>query len=82
MDKNEIVNIFGIRSCADNLGKALFGIYPSEALKQSICLNCKQPIHFSDEPTNRQGNIYSHLGRKEYLNTGFCEYCFDHMDEE
>lgn len=44
-----------------------------------ICYNCKQKIHLSDRPTNKEGNIYSAAGRGEYLLSGLCEYCFDRI---
>ena len=60
----------------DNLAKQLFGVERSEAIRQSICVDCKQPAH---------QRCYSPAGLKEYRISGLCEVCFDKLfsfDEE
>lgn len=61
----------------------------------SICLNCKQEIHFhpsltlddwpspvTEEEKRTPGIIYSDAGYKEYKISGLCEACFDYITQE
>lgn len=53
----------------DDIGKALFGIVPSEALRQGICLTCGEDAkEFSDE-----------LSKKEYSISVMCQKCQDEI---
>ena len=50
----------------DQLAELLYGMAPSEAIEQGICICCKEPPRFKTQ-----------AGEREYQITGMCEYCFD-----
>ena len=51
---------------ADQLGKMLYGMTPSEAHRQGLCIRCKKPPQFKTDD-----------GREEYRLSALCEECFD-----
>lgn len=51
---------------ANELGSVLYGMTPSEAIEQGVCIRCKKPPVF-----------YSKAGEDEYQMTGMCEPCWD-----
>ena len=55
----------------DHFGKILYGMTPDEAREQNICIRCKQPPRFKTE-----------AGKREYRQSGMCEYCFDEEFED
>ena len=57
---------------ADQLGKMIYGMIPSEAIEQGICISCAEKAEFGV-------NIYSDAGMKEYQISGLCEVCFDNI---
>ena len=44
------------------------------------CVNCNEEVYFEEaENAEKQGHIYSLLGRKEFSITQLCEFCFDEI---
>ena len=50
----------------NKLGNILYGMTPSEAIQQNICIKCKKPPRFKTE-----------AGKREYQISAWCEYCWD-----
>jgi hypothetical protein len=50
----------------NELGNILYGMVPSEAINQGICIKCKKPPQFKTP-----------AGEDEYQLSALCEYCFD-----
>ena len=74
----ETLKISNLVELTNNLPKELFGLTPSEAKQQGICISCKQKIYFrSAKKAEKAGHIYSFAGQNEYRMTALCEYCFD-----
>ena len=63
------MKLLGLKEFA---AKNLYGMSMQEAIRQGICLQCKQ------EALPR---CYSNAGRREYLISGLCEVCFDAVFE-
>ena len=74
----ENLKVSNLVELTDDLPKRLFGLTPSEAQQQGICISCKQKIYFrSAKKAEKAGHIYSFAGQNEYRMTALCEYCFD-----
>jgi hypothetical protein len=59
-----------LKKFQDELSTNLFGLTVSEATKNGICIECKEPA---------LPKCYSDAGRKEYKISGMCEECYDKL---
>lgn len=56
---------------AESFGAAIFGLRPSEAIEQRICIDCKKPLDHT--------NLRCSAEVAEYQKTGLCGRCFDRI---
>lgn len=68
--KFKTIKINNPKEFAEKTGEAIFGIKPSEAKAQGICIQCKEPAI---------PKCYSEAGRREFQISGLCEKCFDEI---
>lgn len=57
----------------DTLARDTFGITKDEAIEQSICISCRQPLNPS---------LLRTIDRDEYYISGFCPGCFADLEDE
>lgn len=57
----------------NNLARELHGMTPAEAIEQGICIDCK----YLAAP-----QCHNDVDRAEYLISGICGECFDHIFTE
>ncbi len=62
-----------LKDFKDEIGVQIYGIAPSVAKEQGICIDCREPA---------LAKCYSEEGRAEYLISGLCELCFDRIMED
>jgi hypothetical protein len=68
--RNPLVFIPATEENKEALSVAAFGITKEEALRQGICVQCRQEA---------LPKCHSDAGRREYRISGMCEMCFDEM---
>lgn len=58
-----------LQDVKDELAMMAYGMTRSEALKQNICIQCKESI--------TENSFYTANGKLEYQISGLCEHCYD-----